>query len=248
MVRSNRIKRSIVQTLLLCLTFAAAFGQEKEKERIIRFHADIVIDTDGRIEVAEHITVYAAGQEIKRGIVRELPLYRKNKKGKRVSTEYKVLSVMRDGIDSPYHIGKESDKLEIYTGEADVFLQEGEYEYVIVYESYGHVGFFDEYDDLYWNVTGNDWIFAIERASATVSLPDSAQVIQMSCYTGKKGSTEKLCSCNISNDGLPIFTANGTLAPHEGLTIAVGFTRDIIDRTKDLERQAKEAEKAAMWL
>jgi len=55
-------------TLFITVTFA------QQQERIIRFHSDIKIETDGRIEVAEHIRVYAGGNEIRRGIIRELLL------------------------------------------------------------------------------------------------------------------------------------------------------------------------------
>ena len=81
MKRTLRLLMSI--TILFTVSFVT-FAQQ-QTERIIRFHSDIKIETDGRIEVAEHIKVYAGGNEIKRGIVREFPLYRKNDKGKFVT-------------------------------------------------------------------------------------------------------------------------------------------------------------------
>ena len=136
--------------LLFCLTAA----NSQQHERIIRFHADITIDTDGRIEIAEHIKVYAAGIEIKRGIVREIPLYRRDNKGKRVRMDYKVLSVKCNGTNTQYRTENENRNLVIYIGDANVLLTKGEHDYTVVYESYGHIGFFDDYDELYWNVTG----------------------------------------------------------------------------------------------
>ena len=67
-----------IATLFITATFA------QQRERIIRFHSDIKIETDDRIEVAELIRIYADGNEIKRGIVRELPLYRENDKRKQM--------------------------------------------------------------------------------------------------------------------------------------------------------------------
>ena len=52
------------------------------------------------------------------------------------------------------------------------------------------IGFFDNYDELYWNVTGNGWIFPIDKASATIHLPAGAKILQNSFYTGAQGSTD----------------------------------------------------------
>ena len=76
----NTNVKSIIQpemkkTLFLATTtlfITATFAQQQE--RIIRFHSDIKIETDGRLEIAEHIRVYADGNKIKRGIIRELLL------------------------------------------------------------------------------------------------------------------------------------------------------------------------------
>ena len=122
--------------LLFCLTLmTTVFAQQQE--RIIRFHSDIKIETDGRIEVAEHIRVYAGGNEIKRGIVRKLLLYRENNKGKKVKMDYKILSVQCNGADTKYRTEHRSEKLEVYIGDAEALLSAGEYDYTIVYESYG---------------------------------------------------------------------------------------------------------------
>jgi hypothetical protein len=226
----NMVRFKIITLILFCLL--AAFGQTraKEQERVIRFHSDIKIETDGRMEVAEHITVYVAGNEIKRGIVRDkLPLYRKDVRGKRVPVDYKVLSVISNGVQSPYHTERSSGQLEIYTGKEDVFLSPGVYEYVITYECYGQIGFFDDYDDLYWNVTGNGWIFTLEKVSAAVTLPGNAKMIQTACYTGAFDKKENDCEVESRGD-VQVFTATRQMAPGEGLTIGVGFTRDIITR------------------
>ena len=180
---------------LFCLT--VAFGQEQE--RIIRFHSDITMDTDGRIEVTEHIKVFAAGKEIRRGIIREIPLSRKDHTGKQVRMKYKILAVQHNGRDSWYETEKEAGNTVINLGNQYDLLDRGEHEFTIIYESYGQVGFFDGYDELYWNVTGNNSIFFVEEASATITLPEGAQVVQTDCYTGVRGATEK--ACTVEEDG-----------------------------------------------
>jgi len=129
---SNLMKKTLFLTIA-SLFISVAFAQQQE--RIIRFHSDIKIETDGRIEVAEHIKVYAGGKDIKRGIVRELPLYREDNKGKRVRMHYTVLAVQCNGEDVKHRFANEDDHLVIYIGDARVRLEAGEYDYTVVYES-----------------------------------------------------------------------------------------------------------------
>ena len=59
----------------------------------------------------------------------------------------------------------------MYIGDRDVYLTSGFYDYQISYRSSRQLGFFDDFDELYWNVTGSGWAFEIRQASARVSLP-----------------------------------------------------------------------------
>jgi len=225
--------KKLFYILLIALFFCLpSYGQQSE--RIIRFHSDIAIDTNGRIEVAENIKVYAAGEEIKRGIFRKLPLFRKNNKGKKVPMDYKVLAVKCSGADSKYHTKEENGNLVIYIGDANVLLKAGEYDYTIVYESYGQVGFFDDFDELYWNVTGDQWSFPIEKASAAITLPGNSKGIKAACYTGVKGSTENACTAE-DRGNIQTFTATRPLAVGEGLTVAASFPVGIVTRPTALK-------------
>jgi len=219
-----------MNSILFCILFClSTFVQAQQQERIIRFHSDIKIETDGRIEVAEHIKVYAAGDEIKRGIIREFPLTRDDKRGKKARMNYNILAVRRNGEDTRYEIEKENGNMLIYIRDMNVLLDPGEYDFNVVYESYEQIGFFDDYDDFYWNVTGNTSIFPIEQASAAITLPLNASVIQTDFYTGVKGSKGK--DCTVEDRGnMQVFTSTRRLEPKEGLTVAVGFTRDVITR------------------
>lgn len=218
---------SILFILVLCLS--ASTLQAQSGERIINFHSYIEIDSTGRVQVTEHIKVYANGISIKRGIVRYIPIYRKDMNGKEIKVNIKVLSVLRDGEPEDYNESISNGEHVIRVGNKDRILSSGMYEYVITYESYGHVGFFDDYDELYWNVTGNDWDFAIQKASATIRLPNNAHSINTACYTGRAGSTNKDCTY-LPNDSIVTFESNYALARGEGLTVAVSFPRDIVKR------------------
>jgi len=199
------------------------------KERIIHFHSDIVIDTTGMIRVTESIRVFANGNDIKRGIVRSIPVYRTDKYGKKQKMKIDIISVICNGHRENYKTENAGDNKEIYIGNPDVYLNPGVYEYIITYESPGQIGFFDDYDELYWNVTGNEWEFYIEEASALITLPDDARSLNVSCYTGFYGSTEMYCSSREAGNQI-YFETSEILAARMGFTVAVSFPRDIIKR------------------
>ena len=67
----------------------------------------------------------------------------------------------RDGRPEPYHFERYSDFLRIYAGDEDVFLDVGSYTYVLTYETDRQIRWFDDKPEIFWNVTGNDWIFPI---------------------------------------------------------------------------------------
>ena len=207
-------------------------------ERIIDFHADINIEASGKILITEYITLYAGGMDIRRGIIRNIPEARIDERNKAKILPVKVRSLKCDGEESRYHI-KYVDRfgfpeIEIYFGSSKTILEKGVHQYELIYEIRGHIGFFDEFDELYWNVVGNEWEFPIERASAKVHLPKASKMIQWSCYTGVKYSTEKKCSLD-GDMTTPIFTTINVLPPHEGFTIAVAFPRGIVKRQSILQ-------------
>ncbi|MDR2918189.1 MAG: DUF2207 domain-containing protein [Tannerella sp.] len=206
------------------------FGiKAQNTERIQDFHSDIVIDTTGRVEITESITVYAEGIDIKRGIVRSIPIYRKDNNGRKKKMDFTVLSVLRDGKEEPYHTAIANDNKEIFIGNSEVLLEPGFYKYTIVYETYGHVGFFEQYDELYWNVTGNEWAFRINKASAAISLPEGAYLIDAKCFAGAYGDSNEDCLFHEQN-GKYIFETRNKLNANEGFTVAIAFSPGSIKR------------------
>lgn len=222
----------------------AEAAQEQEydnrTERILGFHVDIRIDKDGLIKIAEHISVFADGQEIKRGIRRSIPLYRKDIYGTRKKVDFKITRILKDGMDESYSTKQENGERVIYIGNPDYYLSSGKYEYTIEYQTRGQIGFFADHDELYWNVTGNNWDFSIEKASATIWFPDGAKPGDLSCYTGPDGSKDAVCSSVINPDNSVTFTANSGFASREGLTVSASFTPFVIKRPGLLERMYNE--------
>jgi hypothetical protein len=83
------------------------------------------------------------------------------------------LEVSRDGNSEEYHTENLTNGIRVYCGKSDYYLPAGEYTYSIKYKTDRQIGYFEYFDELYWNVTGNGWDFIIEKVSATVNLPGS---------------------------------------------------------------------------
>ena len=164
------MKRSALFLTLTAVTvlalLAGATAAPAQSERILNFKSLIKVHPDASMTVTEDISVQATGQEIKRGIIRDFPTTYRDRLGNTVTVGFKVEEVLRDGRPEPYHTESVSNGVKIYIGQKDVFLQAGVYTYTIRYRVDRELGFFKDFDELYWNVTGNGWTFAIDRAEA----------------------------------------------------------------------------------
>jgi uncharacterized membrane protein YgcG len=202
----------------------------RPQERIYSFHADITLDTTGLAVITEHIRVYAAGDAIKRGIVRRIPVFREDRHGHKRRVDIHFTEVMKNGEPEPFTEKMEGEEKCIYIGSKEVLLGTGVYDYAITYETRGHVGFFDGYDEFYWNVTGNGWAFPIDSASAVLHLPGAAVIKEMACYTGVKGATERACYCARQDNGTAFIQTSRLLNTGEGLSFAVAWQAGLIKR------------------
>jgi uncharacterized membrane protein len=219
--------------LLLFLSFfytSAAHGQSLELERILNYDVTITVDSNAGLLVTEKLKVNVLGERIERGIFRTLPTQRKIN-NKSISVKYDILNITKNGVEEKYRTERENGNFVIYIGRKNVLLDPGIYDYEITYKTYRQIGFFDDFDELYWNVTGNDWIFPIDKVTTKIILPGSAKIIQNVCYTGSLGSTEQNCKINSATSNTLSFSAEN-LNPYQGLTIATGFDKGIVNEPK----------------
>lgn len=199
-----------------------------QAEEVIRdYHADITVLPDATLEVTETITVNAEGDQIQRGIFRDFPLYAQDARGFRQKVDFELMSVERDGQPEANHTESITGGIRIYAGSGDVFLEPGEYTYTITYRTGRQIRYFDDHDELYWNVTGNGWLFPIEEASATVSLPGDAVPTKTTFFTGPSGSEEQNAREVPGSNGLE-FQTTLPLGPNEGLTIVLAFDKGVV--------------------
>jgi uncharacterized membrane protein YgcG len=100
------------------------------------------------------------------------------------------------------------------------------------------LGFFEEFDELYWNVTGNGSDFQIDQASATVSLGFEvpAGSIGIDAYTGGFRENGKAFDADIGANGNVRFESTMPLGIGKGMTIAVSWPKGLVDEPSGMQR------------
>jgi len=236
----KNLRRTLFLALMACcLIFLAASGASARRysnkwepsphrEKILRFQSLVQVQTDSSLLVTETIKVQSAGILIKHGIVRDFPTIYQNKTGKTVKVGFEVLEVLRDGKKEPYHLGSAANGVKVYMGQKDAILRPGVYAYTIKYRTDRQLGFFPNYDELYWNVTGHGWSFPIDSAQAVIELPPGAKILQYSAYTGLKGAQGRDYQVREEGPGKMVFTITRSIPIHGGLTVAVAWPKGVV--------------------
>jgi len=224
-----------VRRLLLALLFAAA--PAAAQERVLHFHSDIRVEADGGLTVTERIEVQVEGLEIKRGILRDFPTDYRDRTGARVRVPFQVIAVSRNGATETWSVGEMANGVRIRIGNAAVMLPRGKHVYEITYRTSRQLGFFKEHDELYWNVNGNGWSFAMDRIAADVRLPAEvpAAQIRVEAYTGEQGARGRDYRAEARAGGAS-FATTRQLGRNQGLTIVVMFPKGIVREPTSLER------------
>jgi uncharacterized membrane protein YgcG len=211
-----------VTALCACLTFPA-----HATERITDFSSDVRVAQTGALTVTETISVKSEGDSIRHGIFRDFPTtYSKN--GRRIRVGFDVLSASLDGHDEPYSVAAIEDGERVKIGDPNTLIAPGPHRFTLTYATDRQIGFFDGYDELYWNVTGNFWKFPIDRAEVRITLPAGAHIMQTAAYTGPAGSTNSNAKVEKLSESVISFSTTGPLGAEEGLTVAVGFSKGAV--------------------
>lgn len=215
---------------LLCLVLLVLSATLGADERILSYHSEIEIQANGELEVSETIRVRAEGRNIRRGIYRDFPTRYEDRAGNRYRVGFDVISVERDGRPEDWHTDGMSNGVRIYAGNANRMLDPGVYEYRFRYRTTRQLGFFEDYDELWWNVTGNGWIFPIDQASATVTLPSpvGADDLAVNAYTGVYGSTASHAHYSAVNSRTVRFETSRPLSSWENLSVVVAFPKGLV--------------------
>ena len=205
-------------------------GMAGADERILNYSTEVMVHPGGELTVSEEIRVRAEGNEIRRGIYREFPTSYTDRYGNHYTVEFGIDSILRDGQPESWHTEEMSNGVRVYIGSADHFLDPAEYTYRIQFHTNRQLGFFADHDELYWNVTGSDWAFPIDKTSARISLPFSiaADQLELDVYTGVSGSQGTDGLTRVIDARTVEFATTRQLAPREGFTVVLSWPKGLI--------------------
>lgn len=216
---------------MLALLLGSALPASAERTLAIEsFHSEIEIATDGSIAVEETIEPRFTGSW--NGIIRSIPIQYRTPQGLNYTLRLAVESITDgEGRSLRYESSRERHyrKLKIWIPGATDATRRVRLRYRVA----NGLRFFDRHDELYWNVTGDEWDAPIERASALVRLPDGVTGVRASSFRGAFGSTDR---AHVSIEPRGVEAEAEGLGFREGLTVVVGWDPGIVRRPTPLER------------
>lgn len=207
-----------------------AFSRGASAESIVSFRSDIAVHSDASIEVTEAIRYDFEGAS-RHGIFRTVPISYRARGGAFVLRVSGIEVTDASGNPESFTTNFPGDDMVIRIGDPDRLVS-GVKDYVIRYRVRRAINFFDDHDELYWNVTGNAWPVGIGSASATVSLPEGTRMNEVTdaCYSGPEGGTDtSACREMIDVEKRMVsFDHSGALVVGSGLTVVVGFPKGAV--------------------
>ena len=204
--------------LLLATILAFAAPAAAKSWRISNYQDTITVNEDGSALVNETITLVFVGEW--HGIHRTIPIEYPGPDGTNYQLFIDIKSITdENGAKLKYDSSTSgaARDLKIYMPNAGDATRTVD----IAYRVRNATRFFDQYDEFYWNVTGNDWPVPIDRATTTVHLPDSASgSLRAQAFTGVYGSTERDATAKVEGSNAE-FATNNPLPMRGGMTIDV---------------------------
>lgn len=205
-------------------------------EQINQFNVYIMVNKDASIDITEYINVRAEGNRIKHGLVRRLPTQYVDSYNIFRNTDYQIQKILLNNHSTPYHLKNDNNQLQVYIGSQNTWLERGDYVYTINYHVNDAVNFLRDNDEVYWNITGNNWDFPIQRAQATIYLPDGAMISHGAAYSGEKGMKGQDFLINYPAKNIMEVATTKILNPGEGLTVAAAWQKGIVIQPTFWER------------
>jgi uncharacterized membrane protein len=224
--------RALAVFALLAFVLAAASPAWARSYRISNYTSTIHVDEDGSARIQEQITFVFTGAY--QGIYRNIPVDYPGPAG----SNYRIflkLGPVTDNAGNKLEYEKSTRggylKLKIYVPGASNATRTVSIEYSVS----NATRFFDDHDEFYWNVTGNDWPVLIERASAIVYFPPEATgKLQAQSFQGMFRSSEH-GSASVEGPSAS-FATIGPLPMRGGLTIDVYIEKSVLHQPNALAR------------
>lgn len=214
---------SKVFILIFGLFLGTSFSYAQTSENILDYHVDLHINADSSINVVENINYDFAGNA-HHGIFRDI-IYKYQARGGTFKLRISNISVTSPDLGVvPFKTSTSGNTFHIQIGDANKLVT-GIHQYNIAYTVNRAINYFDDHDELYWNVIGGNWQVFIQKSSASFSLPGDAKPTQVACFHGSSRVSGE--NCNIENQNI---TSQTPLGNGLGLTVVIGVPKGLITK------------------
>jgi uncharacterized membrane protein len=222
-------------SLLALLVIALAASASARQLKIEKFSAEIFVHPDSTLDVTETIEANFIG--VWHGLYRTIPVEYVTPQGFNYT-----LFVKFDGATDAagQSLKVESSrqghylKWKIYVDDATDVVRTIHLHYLVR----NGLKFFEDHDELYWNVTGDEWDVPVGDASAQILLPTGVTGVRTNEFTGSYRSRGQDADVTASENTVEV-SMTRPLSFHEGLTIVVGWDKGFVKEpgTSDLVGQ-----------
>jgi len=236
-----------IKILFLALAACLFWLSPAKANEISAFHSEITINKDASISIKENIEANVTAGPL-HGIYRFIPVNYHAKNGKDFSLPVQNFQVVDAfGQPLPFQKTAQGDYWKFRIGDPNNTFS-GKKLFIISYDIAAAINYFDNFDELYWNITGNNWDWPINNPSATVFLPSglAPEKLQIACYQGPVGSQAGCQSRYNPENNSVSFQGNPVLQPGEGLTVALGFNKGLVEIKE--RKYAPLASRDTIWL
>lgn len=195
-----------------------------------KYDINIKVNEDNTFDVVETITAYF--KKPKHGIFRTIPLTNKITRldGSKSTNRARITNL---SVNSKYKVSRENGNYKVQIGDANKTLT-GKQNYVIKYTYNLGKDKIKDYDELYYNIIGNEWDTAIGNITFTITMPKDFDSSKLGFSSGSTGSTNNSnIKYNVSNN---VITGKYTsiLGKNEALTVRCELTDGYFSKAKDI--------------
>lgn len=212
-------------SFLVILGLLAFAGPASARElRIEKFTAEVIVEPDSSIHVTENIQVNFIGAW--HGMFRTIPVEYQTPQGFNYSL-FVNFEGATDAAGQPLKVESSRQgrylKWKIYVDDAVDAVRTIQLHYKVR----NGLKFFEDHDELYWNVTGDEWDVPVGNASARVLLPAGVTGVRTNEFTGSYGSRAQDATIAASGSTVEASMLR-PLGFHEGLTVAVAWDKGFV--------------------
>jgi uncharacterized membrane protein len=191
---------------------------------IQQFYETVTVNPNGTIEVTEIIDARFTGAW--HGIYRTIPVEYDTPQHLNYLLLLELLSVTDDnGNALKYEQKREGRYLKFKITVPGA--QDATRTVMLRYRVLNAIRFFEDHDELYWNVTGDEWDVPIRAASARIELPNGVTGLHATAFTGVYGSRDRDAQVETKGNLVEV-SSNHPLSFREGLTADVGWDKGFV--------------------